>query len=120
MLKNTRPTYEGLLNVITEIECVLNSRPITYINSEDMEEPLTPSHLVPGRRWLSLPEEVLVCEQKDNKAVLLMRRQRYFISLLEHLWKRWSREYVVELREYHLFKGHTSRSPVIRKGTLLL
>ena len=65
-----------------------------------------------GRRWLSLPEEVLVCEEKDNETVLLT----YLISLLEHFWTRWSREYVVELREHHLFKGHTSSASVIREG----
>ena len=112
--RNARLTYEELLTVIIEIECVLNSRPFTYVNSADMDEPLTPCHLVTGRRLLSLPEEVLVHEEKDNEVVLLTRRQRYLILLLAHFWTRWSREYVVELREHHQVKGHTSSAPVIR------
>ena len=94
----------------------MNSRPLTYVNSEDMDEPLTPSHLVTGRRLLSLPEEVLVHEEKDNEVVLLPRRQRYLILLLAHFRTRWSREYVAELREHHQVKGHTSSAPVIREG----
>ena len=97
----------------------MNSRPLTYVNSEDMDEPLTPSHLVTGRRLLSLPEEVLVHEEKDNEVVLLTRRQRYLILLLAHFWTRWSREYVVELREHHQVKRHTSSAPVIREGDIV-
>ena len=72
MLRNARLTYEELLTVIIEIECVLSLRPLTYVDSEDMDEPLTPSHLVTGRRLLSLPEEVIVHEEKGNEVVLLL------------------------------------------------
>ena len=118
-LRNARLTYEELLTVIIEIVCVLNSRLLTYVNSEDMDEPLTPSHLVTGRRLLSLPEEVLVHEEKHNEVVLLTRRQRYLILLLGHFLTRWSREYVVELHERHQVKGHTSSAPVIREGDIV-
>ena len=97
----------------------MNSRPLTYVNAEDMDEPLTPSHLVTGRRLLSLPEEVLVHEEKDNEVVLLTRRQRYLILLLAHFWTRWSREYVVELHEHHQVKGDTSSAQVIREGDIV-
>ena len=120
MLRNAKLTYKELLTVIIEIECVLNSRPLTYVNPEDMDEPLTPSHLVMGRRLLSLPEEVFVHEEKDNEVVLPTRRQRYFILLLAHFWTRWSREYVVDLLEHHKVKGHTVVHQLSEKGTLLL
>ena len=115
-IQKCKLTYEELLTVIIEIACVLNSRPLTYVNSEDMDEPLTPSHLVTERRLQSLPEEVLVHEEKDNEVVLLTRRQHYLILLLAPFWARWSREYVVELRDHHQVKGHTSSAPVIREG----
>lgn len=38
-------TYEELLTVVTEVELIINSRPLTYLASSDIEEPLTPSHL---------------------------------------------------------------------------
>ena len=37
---------------------ILNSRPSSYVSTEDIEEPLTPSHLMTGGRVLSLPDVV--------------------------------------------------------------
>ena len=34
----------------------MNSRSLTYLHPEKIEEPLTPSHLPCGRRLTSLPE----------------------------------------------------------------
>ena len=45
-LKNSKLTYEELETVIVQIECVINSRPISYIYEDDLAEPLTPSHLL--------------------------------------------------------------------------
>jgi hypothetical protein len=49
-LKNARLSYDELNTVLTEVESVLNSRPLTYVESGEMEEALTPSHLLIGRR----------------------------------------------------------------------
>ena len=48
--------YEELLTVIIEVEMILNCRPLSYISSEDSEEPLTPSHLLCGHQIMSLPD----------------------------------------------------------------
>ena len=45
-------TYEELQTSLTEVEAILNSRPLTYISASDLDEPLTPSHLILGRRLL--------------------------------------------------------------------
>ena len=97
ILRNTRLTYEELLTVVVDIECVLNSRPLTFVHSEDMEEPLTPSHLMLGRRIRSIPDDIVIEEEKENKVVILSRRHRYISVILSHFWNRWKREYVVEL-----------------------
>ena len=52
-------TYNELSTLVTEIEAVLNSRPLTYVSTDDLEEPLTPSHLLLGYRVLSLPDPIL-------------------------------------------------------------
>ena len=52
---NARLTYDELMTSVIEVEMILNSRPLSYVSSEDIEEPLTPSHLLVGYRVLSLP-----------------------------------------------------------------
>ena len=37
-------TYDELPTLVTEVKAVLNSRPLSCISFEDIEEPLTPSH----------------------------------------------------------------------------
>ena len=51
--------YDELLTTITEAEMIVNSRPLLYISSDDLEEPLTPSHLLIGDRVLSLPDTLM-------------------------------------------------------------
>ena len=94
-------TYDELSTAVVEVECVLNSRPLTYVSSNDTEKPLTPSHLLTGRRVLSIPNEVGTAEEDETDVQLLTRRQRFFSTLLGQFWNRWRREYVVDLREHH-------------------
>ena len=63
ILGSARLTYEELLMLLVDTECVLNSRPLTYVYSQedDVEEPLTPSHLLFVRRLLSR-----VADQEDS------------------------------------------------------
>ena len=53
---SARLMYDELLTAVTEVEMILNSRPLSYLSSDDVEEPLTPSHLLIGCRVLTLPE----------------------------------------------------------------
>ena len=46
--------YDELSTVLIEIEAVINSRPLTYLSAEDLDEPLTSSHLLCG--ILTLPD----------------------------------------------------------------
>ena len=38
------------------MEGILNSRRLSYVSSDDLEEPLIPAHLLMGWRILSLPD----------------------------------------------------------------
>ena len=46
--------YHTDATAITEIEAIINSRPLSYVHPDDFEQPLTTSHLLVGRRLLSL------------------------------------------------------------------
>ena len=43
-------THDELLTALTEVEVIVNSRPLSYLSTGDIEGPLTPSHLLIGRR----------------------------------------------------------------------
>ena len=100
--------YNDLSTVLVEVEAVINSRPLTYISAEDLDEPLTPSHFLCGRRVLSLPDG-LSEENVDEEFMLtrtdLNRRLRYLNAMLNQFWKRWRGEYLLELREAHRRHG---------------
>jgi hypothetical protein len=75
-----------------EVEMILNSRPLSYISIEDFEESLTPSHLLIGRRLLSLPEPNYNEDDPDFDINLdtddLTRRMRHLSNVMIHLWSR--------------------------------
>ena len=85
---------------------VVNSRPLSYVSIEDAEEPLTPSHLLIGRRVLSLPDSTLyhgAHEDVEFTPEALTRRMDYLNTTLNHFWKQWKTEYLLELRESHRY-----------------
>ena len=45
-------TFDELITFVTEVEGVLNSRPLSYVAMDDLDSPLTPSHLLLGYRVL--------------------------------------------------------------------
>ena len=51
-----RLTMDELVTATTEVEVIVNSRPLSYLSAEDIKEPLTPSHLITGCRLLSLQD----------------------------------------------------------------
>lgn len=103
-------TYDELLTIVTEIEAVLNSRPLSYVSVDDLEEPLTPSHLLLGYRVLSLPDPSLHDDPDHNESAQdLSRRMKHLIKTSGRFWRRWRKEYLTELREFH-------RNPKTSKG----
>ena len=58
MIGRAHFSFDELLTALVEIEAVINPRPLSYITADDIEEPLTPSHLLVGRRILNLPDHL--------------------------------------------------------------
>jgi hypothetical protein len=99
-------SYDELVTAVTEAESILNSRPLSYVSSEDVEEPLTPAHLLSGRRILSLPDHHRENPEDEDFEVDLStddlnKRVRYLNDVISHFWRRWRNEYLVELRNAH-------------------
>ena len=60
-------SFDELLTTVTEIEAVIDSEPLSYVSEEDLEEPLTPSHLLVVRRILSLPDHIGYLHDPDDE-----------------------------------------------------
>ena len=88
ILKNAKVTSEELQTVLVEIEATLNSRPLTFVSSGEIEEPLTPYHLLCGRRLLAMPdqEEIEISQLNAEEArgrVALLERQGSLLDSVE-------------------------------------
>ena len=78
-------SYGELHTLVVEIEAVLNSRPLTYVASEDIEEPLTPSHRLVGYRILTLPDPPITEEDDSGDSPDgLTRRASHLTRTLRH------------------------------------
>ena len=125
MIGQAKFTYDELITAVTEVEAIVNSRPLSYVSSEDVEEPLTPSHLLVGRRILSLPDNL--CYQRDINdddfevdSDHLNKRVKHLNNVINHFWKRWRHEYLLELRESHRTNQGESRGSPIATGDIVL
>ncbi|KAL0883544.1 hypothetical protein ABMA27_015698 [Loxostege sticticalis] len=88
-------TFEELSTLFTQIEAILNSRPLTPLSSDPNDlDPLTPAHFLIGKPLTSLPAENLL-------DVNLNRLDRYKLleKMRQHFWERWSNEYLCELQQ---------------------
>ena len=98
-----RLSYDELITVLMEIEAIINCRPLSYLSAEDLDEPLTPSHLMTGHRLLSLPNVTGSVDSNDEDFVVscddLNDRVQHLNSILEDYWIRWRDEYLLQLLE---------------------
>ena len=84
----------------------MNSRPLCYNYSDDTEEVTTLSHMMCGRRLISLP---LFDEKYDEveSQVTLSKRLKYLKLLIDNYWSRWRTEYLTQLREYQKIRKNS-------------
>lgn len=92
---------EGLHTVICEIEAILNSRPITKASMDlnDLEA-LTPNHLLLLKTSPSLPPGLF--QPADMYAHRRWKQVQYMSDLF---WKRWVKEYLLQLQERQRWVG---------------
>ena len=107
MLWKAKLTYEEVETMLIEIEGVLNSRPLCYVDDSDLSEPLTPSHLMYGRNINK--RHVLKSTEKEETPP--SARMKHVQKLQDHFWKRFLSEYICGLRERDNSKRKKNDTP---------
>lgn len=110
---NASLTFEEMYTLLTQIESVLNSRPLCPLSADPNDlDPLTPAHFLIGRPLVSLPDPDLSM-LPENRLTQFQRVQQ----LLGHFWRRWHQEYLVELQTRTKWPSNRGS---LREGDLVL
>lgn len=90
-----RLTYEEFITLTTQIEGILNSRPLIPASTDPSDlNALTPAHFLVGSELTALPDRDLT-EIKENhlqRWANVQRQQQLF-------WRRWSNEFLTRLQQ---------------------
>lgn len=125
MAGRTKLSINELRTIVTEIEAVLNDRPLTHVTTEcSGVEALTPSHLLYGRRLTLLPYNLATEEEIEDPnfgknpseiTKQFARRQ----NIQRAFWRLWRSQYLPALRQQHQsFTG--TQQQLIKVGDVVL
>lgn len=113
LLGLTHFTYEEMATCLTQIEAVLNSRPLTPLSTDPLDfSVLTPGHFIIGRPLISIPHPQVT----DHNIGRLERYQRVE-QIKQHFWNRFHLEYVSLLQQKTKWTASTGQLSV---GALVL
>lgn len=111
--QNVILTFEECCTLLSEIEAILNSRPLTPLSTSPNDfNPLTPSHFLIGESLLSVPTADFT-HVKVNQ----LTRWQHLQKIRRDFWQRWYKEYLHQLQVRS--KWHTHH-PNVRVGSLVL
>ncbi|XP_012524163.1 uncharacterized protein LOC105829678 [Monomorium pharaonis] len=113
VIGDTLLTYEEMTTLLTQIEAVLNSRPLCPLTDDpDDLAALTPGHFLMGCAPAVIPEPSLEYEKLSRLSRWQLLRQ-----LLDSFWSRWSSEY---LHRHHAIYKWNKVTPSIQEGAMVL
>ncbi|XP_066918240.1 uncharacterized protein [Clytia hemisphaerica] len=108
-------TYNELLTLLKRIENILNNKPLTYVyDSEVGDPPLTPNHLIYGRK---IETTNVNTDSNDNADVLTCDNLK---RILAFFWQQWKVEYITSLRERDYVKSKRGIDTTIKVGDVCL
>jgi hypothetical protein len=90
-------TLEELLTLTTQIEGILNSRPLCALSPDSESfEVLTPGHFLIGR-----PITAMIEPDVSNRKVDLLTRWQRVQMMVQTIWKKWQNSYLSHLQNRH-------------------
>ena len=109
------PSFSEFITFLSDIQKVLNNRPLTYRSCENELDIISPNHFLVGRPISSLlfgdSEQVPEWEyhEEEEYPSLLARTLECRDSLFENFRERWLQEYLINLREKDRASSHSHR-----------
>lgn len=106
-------TFEELTTLLTQVEAILNSRPLEPL-SDDPEDisVLTPGHFLIGNPLTTIPEPSL-----DDLEISRLSRWQFIQQRVQQFWSQWSSHYLQ--RQQSISKWH-HKNNTIKIGSLVL
>ena len=120
VIGRTNLTYDELQTIVVEIEGLINARPLTYVydDVESVSFPLSPSHLVYGRRITTMPNSEHYEIQSTYQS--LTKKAKHHRNLLQRFTNQWKNEYLLALREQSSSNSRGNRKPEISVGDIVI
>jgi len=103
---------EEFHNILVGTEAALNSRPVIH---DDDNETLTPAHFLTGGKQTTIPHG-----PEPIRTENLTKSFRQHQKLTEDLWRRWQREYLLQLRNYQEIRRPARQGPKFKVGDIVL
>ncbi|GBM06747.1 hypothetical protein AVEN_62991-1 [Araneus ventricosus] len=100
-------SFEELSTILTEVEAVLNSRPLTYVYNDLREPlPLQPVQFLNfARSDSTLPINFKEIIAAGSSRPSLIKRKNYQDLLVKQLWSKWKKQYIMDLLNAHALKN---------------
>jgi len=92
---------DELVTVLTEVEGLVNSRPLTSVSTDLHDE----APLTPGMMLGDVFSAYVSADEQAFNATQLNARWKYVKRVQQHLEQRWKSEYLTSLRHYHQSKS---------------
>nr|XP_012232668.1 PREDICTED: uncharacterized protein LOC105678150 [Linepithema humile] len=107
-------SFEEMYTVLTQIEAVLNSQPLTPISSDPTDlRALTPGHFLIGEALNAISQRFI--DIPSNR----LTRFQYLTKLVQSFWSRWSKEYLSTLQQRFKWNREDLVS-LVKIGTLVI
>ena len=121
VLGRAKLDYTEFVTLISELNGMLNSRPISYVyDTVGEEEPITPSRLWCGKNITMFPP-FYEARFDGGDPEICNKRLKYLDKVLTHAWKRFSTQYISSLSESHLSRNlpQSGRQPKVGEVVLI-
>ena len=114
-----------LQTILLEIEMAVNDRPLTYTSTSiDDALPISPSMLTRGRQLNPFPKSSVtdgdLTDPTFCNSDTMKSRFQYVTKVTDDLWKRWTQDYLLSLRERHSNLLKTSPHSWPKVGDIVL